>query len=193
VAFLRADVIWTAIAERITGVNTLGFNGRVMPASGAYALKVDRIDGADPNRQAQRSETMPNASIRILPLPSEDSPSQPGSVSIERIKVTIAISYNLPQEDGPTPRVVYIKSLAQEHANRLKQALGPPGVLHVTQAAGVAADLTVLNAGTATGLMSDCLIASKEGMRVTKDDGPGGLYEIELDFTGQVVVQQAMS
>lgn len=193
-ANLASDAIWTAIAERIQGVNTLGPAGRCMPATGATRIKVDRVIGGDDDMQRWRTLGAANASISVEYERSPQNPPQGGTVYLYDLRVTIAVSYNLTAQAALAPNYQVVKSLAQRHHDMLVQALCYPGVLLVTQATGVAYDGSTLSAGTATGIVSGCLFAAPPGMTITRDDGgQSDLYETAHSFTASAYVQAATS
>lgn len=190
-AYLAADAIWTAIAERIEGVNTIA--PRAMPASGASAfIKCDRVEGADLTQLALRTLGSPVASIQIEADRSPNTTPMPGSAFLYDLTVTVRVAYNLTSQAEAANQYQHTKSLAQRHFDMLTQALCYPGVLAVTQATGVAWDGNTLNSGTATGLVSGMLFPGP--CRVTRDDGgQSDTYETEIVFHATAYVTAANS
>lgn len=188
-AYLATDAIWTAIAERIEGVNTIA--PRAMPASGGTAyIKCDRVEGADVTQLAIRSLAQPIASIQIEVDRSPNTTPMPGNVFLYDLTVTIRVTYNLTSQAEYASDYQHTKSLAQRHFDMLTQALCYPGVLRVTQANGVAYDGTTLAAGTATGLVSGMLFPGP--CKVLRDDGnDSDTYETELLFKATAYVTAA--
>lgn len=189
-AYLATDAIWTAIAERIEGVNTTV--PRAMPTSGDGFIKCDRVEGAENLQLALRTIGQPVASIQIEADRSPNTTPMPGNLFLYDLTITVRIGYNLTSQAEAANQYQHTKSLAQRHFDMLTQALCYPGVLAVTTAAGVKYDGTTLSAGTATGLVSGMLFPGP--CRVMRDDGGNSdSYETELVFTATALVTAATS
>lgn len=191
-SYLASDAIWTAITERITGVNTIGPTGRVMPTTGAARIKCDRVANGPEVMQQWRTLGCANASVEIAYSRHEGSPSQGGNIYLYLLTVTVAVSYNLTSQAALGPTYQVVKSLAQRHSDMLDQALSYTNAMLVTQAAGKAWDGSTLASGTATGIVGGSLFY--KGMTITRDDGDqSDLYETEHVFTGTANVAAATS
>lgn len=192
-AYLATDAVWTAIAERIEGVNTIA--PRAMPTQGQDGyLKCDRVEGQGTYEQATRALAQGNASIAIEVERSPQSGPMLSNSLIYLLRIRVRITYNLTSQADNANVYQATKSMAQRHADMLTQALCCPDTLLVTQAQGVSWTGGVLPAGTATGLISGMLYPDSPGMTITRDDGDNSdVYETELAFTATVDVAAATS
>lgn len=189
-AYLAADAIWTAIAERIEGVNTIA--PRAMPSTGVDYIRCDRVEGSDVAQRAERSIAGPIASIAIEADRSPNTTPTPSTLVLYDLKITVRVTYNIASQANAAATYQSTKSIAQRHMDQLTQALCYPGVLLVTQANGTAYDGTTLAAGTATGIISGMLYPGPATI-ISDAEGFSDIYEINLAFTAQAMVSAAIA
>lgn len=191
-SYANLDAIWVTIAERIAGTNTVGPSGRVMPTSGDYVIRVDRLPGGDDWTNEDRAIAGAVASIDIELERSSQTTAQPGSVYLYDMRVKIKITYNLNDPADTAADYQADRSVAQRHPDMLTQAFGWPGALATVTTTTTLEGRTVTS-GTATGIVSGMLMPASPGVAVVGDSVPGEKYEMEHTFGGFVLVTSAIA
>lgn len=191
-AYANIDAIWVTVAERIAGVNTVGPSGRVMPTTGDYAIRVDRLPGGDDWTNEDRAISGPVASVEIELERSAQTTAQPGSVYLYDLRIRIKVTFNLNDPADGAADYQADRSVAQAHADMLTQAFGWPGALAAVTVTTTLEGRTVTS-GTQTGIVSGMLVPTPPGIALAADSVPGEKYEVEHTFGGHVLVVSAIA